>query len=596
MREYCAPLEFDLPVTGSLTDDIVANAETAPERVAFSRRIDAGWEDVTALAFHERVRAVAKGLVAEGIEIGERVALLSRTRFEWTLVDYALWYVGAVTVPVYETASADQLEWLLADSGATAVVVESAAHRVRLEPLQQAMPRLRHAWTLDDGGLDDLEAAGQRISEQELDQRRDNVTPASVATIIYTSGTSGHPKGCALTHGNFMIETRAALSALDGLFQRDDSATLLFLPLAHVFARLIQVGAVKAGVRLGHAPDIRTLNEALPAFKPTFLLAVPRVFEKLFNAASQSARIDGRGRAFDKAVDTAIAYSKALDGGRTGVILRGRHALADKTVYARIRAALGGECTYAISGGSPLGERLGHFYRGIGVPVLEGYGLTETTAAVTVNRPGLVRVGSVGQPLPGTTVRVADDGELLIRGGQVMTGYWQNAEATREVISSDGWFHTGDLGVIDDEGFVWVTGRQKELLVTAGGKNVAPGPLEERIRSHPMVSQCMVLGDGRPFVSALITLDAAAAAQFARERGKPADVASLATDPDVRREIQSAVDAANQAVSQAESVRQFAVLASDWSEESGELTPSLKVRRDTVLKRYRGAIENMYDH
>ena len=596
MREYSAPLDVEVPLTGSLTDHIVANAKNHPERVAFSRQGGAGWQPVSSVAFHEQVRRIAKGLIAAGVEPGDRVALLSRTRYEWTLVDYALWYVGAVAVPIYETSSAAQVEWLLTDSGATGIFVESAEHRARLDPAQPPPPCLRHVWTLDDGALDDLEDAGTGISDRELDRRREAVTPTSVATVIYTSGTTDHPRGCTLTHGNFMFEVDAALSALAGLFERRDSSTLLFLPLAHVFARVIQVGAVKAGVRLGHAPDVKTLASELSTFEPTFLLAVPRVFEKLFNDASQDARINGRGGAFDKAVDTAIAYSKAVEEGGPGLLLRTRHALLDKLVYTRIRRALGGQCTQAISGGAPLGERLGHFYRGVGVQILEGYGLTETTAAVTVNRPGLVRVGSVGQPLAGTTVRVADDGELLVRGPQVMRGYWENPQASDEVLSPEGWLHTGDLGAIDDEGFVWITGRKKELLVTAGGKNVAPAPLEERIRAHPLVSQCLVLGDGRPFISALVTLEPAAAAQWAETHGRTAELAFLGDDPDVHREIQSAVDAANQSVSQAESVRRFAVLGRDWSEESGELTPSLKVRRSAVLHNYRQVVEDLYDH
>ena len=596
VREYSAPLDVDVPVTGSLTDDIIANAERHPERVAFSRRDGAGWQHVSTLAFHEQVRRVAKGLIAGGVEAGDRVALLSRTRYEWTLVDYALWYVGAVTVPVYETSSSDQLGWLLTDSGAKAIVVESARHRARLDEVDSSPPALHQVWTLDDGAVAELEAAGAQVPDEQLDRRRAAVTPASVATLVYTSGTAGHPKGCTLTHGNLIFETGAALSALDAIFEGEDSSTLLFLPLAHVFARLIQVAAVKAGVRLGYSPDATSLVKDLGAFKPTFLLAVPRVFEKLFNDASQDARIEGRGGVFDRAVDTAIAYSKALEVGRAGPLLRARRAVFERLVYARLREILGGDCTVAVSGGAPLGERLGHFYRGIGIEVLEGYGLTETTAAVTVNRPGNVRVGSVGQPLPGTTVRVADTGELLVRGGQVMRDYWRSPEATEEVLSPDGWLHTGDLGAIDDEGFVWITGRQKELLVTAGGKNVAPAPLEERIRAHPLVSQCMVVGDGRPFISALITLDPAASRRWAEDHGKPTDLFSLAEDPDVRREIQAAVDAANHAVSQAESVRRFAVLARDWSEESGELTPSLKVRRSTVLHQHRRAVETLYDH
>ena len=453
---------------------------------------------------------------------------------------------------------------------------------------------MEHVWCLDDGAVDELTGQGRDVSDERLEERRSEVTPESHATIIYTSGTTGRPKGCELTHGNFMTELGVAVPELRDLFQDEDGATLLFLPLAHVFARVIQVAAVRVRVRLGHSADVRHLVADLGAFKPTFILAVPRVFEKVFNTASQNAAADGRSRIFDKAVDTAIAYSGAVDTGRPGPLLRIRHSLFDRLVYARLRAALGGRCRYAVSGGAPLGERLGHFYRGIGVTVLEGYGLTETTAAVTVNRPDALKIGTVGRPLAGTAVRIADDGELEVSGGQVCQGYWGNPEATAEVLGPDGWLRTGDLAEIDDEGFVRITGRKKEILVTAGGKNVAPSALEDRIRAHALVDQCMVVGDGRPFIAALVTLDPDATAQWAERHAKSASVVDLVDDEDLRTEIQSAVDEANKAVSKAESVRKFVIVPDAWTEEGGQLTPSLKLRRAVVMNESRSAVEDLY--
>lgn len=594
VREYTTPLGATPPSIGNLTDDVVRNAEEHPEQIAIVHRSDSGWEDVTARDFHVQVRSVAKGLVAAGVEIGDRVVLLSRTRYEWTLLDYAIWYAGAVTVPVYETSSAAQVRWILEDSGAVAAFVESPKHQQRVAEGKPELPGLRHTWVIEEGAVDELCRLGELIDDEDIEQRRTAVTPESVATIIYTSGTTGLPKGCALTHGNFMFELTVALDALDEVFNAEESSTLLFLPLAHVFARVIQVGCVRARVRLGHSSDVKSLVADLSEFRPTFVLAVPRVFEKIFNTASQNARIDGKGPLFDRAASTAMAYSKALDEGRPSRWLRARHAVFDRLVYGRIRAAMGGNLAFAVSGGAPLGERLGHFYRGLGVTVLEGYGLTETTAAVAVNRPGSLRVGTVGQPLPGTTIRVRPDGELVVRGGQVMQGYWHNAEATGEVLDGDGWLHTGDLGDIDDEGFVRITGRKKEILVTAGGKNVAPAPLEDRIRAHYLVSQCLVVGDGRPFIGALVTLDPDAVGRWAGQHGKTGDVSTLREDPDLRAEVQTAVDEANETVSQAESVRRFVILERDWSEESGELTPSLKVRRNVVLKSAREHVDALY--
>lgn len=594
MREYSSPPAPQVPTTGNLTDDVLAAARAHPARVTFSRATAGGWTDITAAEFLATVAAAAKGLVAAGVEPGDRVGLYSATRYEWTVLDYAIWWAGAVTVPLYETSSADQVRWILADSGARALVAGGPAQLARVAEVRAELPDLVQVWSIDDGAVDVLSRLGADVPDATLEQRRAARGPKDLATIIYTSGTTGRPKGCALTIGNFQTEVAAAVAELPELFDDDAAATLLFLPLAHVFARVIQVGAIRTGTRLGHTPGISRLAEDLQSFRPTFVLSVPRVFEKVFTTASQRATADGRGRLFDRATHVAIAWSQALDRGGPSLALRAQHAFFARTVYPRLLDALGGACRFAISGGAPLGERLGHFYRGIGLTVLEGYGLTETTAAVTVNAPTAVKIGSVGRPLPGTTVRVADDGELLFRGGQVFEGYWGDDDATAETLDDAGWLHSGDLGEVDDEGFVRITGRKKEIIVTAGGKNVAPAVLEERVRAHPLVSQCLVVGDGKPFIAALVTLDAESVALWASSRAKPGDIEQLADDPDVRTEIQAAVDAANRAVSRAESIRRFAVLPVEWTEETGELTPSLKLRRNVVLRDFRHEIAALY--
>jgi long-chain acyl-CoA synthetase len=594
VREYSAPLNVEIATTGNLTDDVVANAADAPGALAFSRRTDEGWGEVTAAEFLAEVRAVAKGLVAAGIGPGARIGLVSKTRYEWTLVDYAIWFAGAVTVPIYETSSAEQIEWILGDSGAVAVVAESRVHTARIAERRASLTELNHVWSLEDNAVEVLRRLGEDIADDELEARRTSATPLDLATIIYTSGTTGRPKGCELTHGNFMVELGVAVPELRDLFEADDASTLLFLPLAHVFARIVQIGAIKARVRLGHSADVKRLLPDLAEFQPTFLLAVPRVFEKVFNTASQRATAEGRGGVFDRAAETAIAYSRALDRGKVPVALRARHALFSRLVYGRLRDALGGRCRYAVSGGAPLGDRLGHFYRGIGLTVLEGYGLTETTAAVTVNRPDALKIGTVGQPLPGTEVRVAEDGELLFRGGQVFAGYWHDEEATGEVLERDGWFHSGDVGEIDEEGFVRITGRMKEILVTAGGKNVAPSVLEDRVRAHFLVSQCLVVGDGRPFIAALVTIDPEAYPDWAAAHDKSGDLAAHLDDPDLLTEVQRAVDEANAAVSRAESIRKFVILPVDWTEEAGQLTPSLKLKRNVVVREHKDEIAALF--
>jgi long-chain acyl-CoA synthetase len=600
VREYSTALQADVPTAGNLTDDVIVNGTEHADEAVFSRRVEGEWTEVTAAQFLEHVRSVAKGLVAAGIEAGDRVAIISRTRYEWTVLDYAIWFAGAVTVPIYETSSASQVEWILSDSGARGVFTESAEHGTRVQGVRGSLPDLHHVWSIEGNAIGVLRTLGQDVSDDELEARRTHAGPDDEATLIYTSGTTGRPKGCMLTHGNFAFEVTVAIDDLHELFDRPEgsteppSSTLLFLPLAHVFARVIQVACVHARIRLGHSADIKNLLDDFADFRPTFILAVPRVFEKVFNTSSQRAVADGKGKIFDRAAAVAIAWSRSLESGRPGLGLRLQHRLFDRLVYARLRTALGGACQHAMSGGAPLGERLGHFYRGIGVNVLEGYGLTETTAALTVNTPQAQKVGTVGRPVQGTSVRVADDGELLFRGGQVFKGYWKNETATAEAKDDNGWFHTGDVGEIDDEGFVRITGRKKEILVTAGGKNVAPAVLEDRLRAHLLVDQCIVVGDGQPFIAALVTLDAETLPTWAEAKGKPEDLARLIDDADLRQEIEAAVEEANKAVSKAEAIRRFAILPSAWTEEGGQLTPSLKLKRGVVMSEHREDVEALY--
>lgn len=596
MREYANPPTGPLPQTGNLTDDVVSNARDHPEAIAFRRRTPEGWAGVTTTDFLDEVSAVARGFVTAGLEPGDRVALISKTRYEWTVLDYAIWTAGLVSVPIYETSSAAQIAWILSDSAARAVITETHEHSARVSQVRAELPQLHHMWAIDDSALTVLDTLGRDLDPEELEKRRVAVGPDSPATLIYTSGTTGRPKGCVLTHGNFMYEVGTTVDELGHLFDSADSSTLLFMPLAHVLARIVQLGSVRARVQMGHACDIRSLLDDFEAFGPTFILAVPRVFEKIFNTASQRAVADGNGRVFQRAVDVAIAWSRAQDERGAGPVLRAQHMLFDRLVYRKLRAALGGRCQYAISGGAPLGERLGHFYRGIGVTILEGYGLTESTAALTVNLPDAQKVGTVGRPLAGTSCRVADDGELLFRGGQIFREYWNNPTATVAAKDSDGWFHTGDLGEIDSEGFVRITGRKKEILVTAGGKNVAPTVLEDRIRAHALIDQCMVVGDGQPFVAAIVTVDRDAFESWCSRTGKSGSIADHAKDPDLLAEIQEAVDDANSAVSRAESVRKFVVLPIAWTEEGGQLTASLKLKRNVVLRECADDIERIYAH
>ena len=593
--EISIPQVVPTSTTGSVADHIIENAAKDPGHVSFSVPRGDAWVDVTAEEFLNRVRAVAKGIMANGVEAGERIGVMSRTCYEWTLVDYAIWYAGCVSVPVYETSSAEQIQWMLSDSESVAVFLESEKNKRTYDEVADQIASCTRTWVFDDGVLDELAREGAHISDDELEARRQTVSPDSLATIIYTSGTTGRPKGCMLTHGNFMFEVDQVVWGLPDVFLAPGSSTLLFLPIAHVFGRMIELGCVRAGVRLGHAADIKQLLPGLGSFQPTFLLAVPRVFEKIYNSAQQKAVADGKGNIFNTAANVAIAYSESLDTGGPGLMLKIKHALFDKLVYVKLRHAMGGNMKWAVSGGAPLGARLGHFFRGIGVTILEGYGLTETSAASTVNRPSALRIGTVGQPVPGASVKIAEDGEIMLAGGQIFTGYWNNPTATAESIEPDGWFHSGDIGEIDDDGFLRITGRKKELLVTAAGKNVAPAVLEDRLRANWLVSQCMVVGDAKPFIGALVTIDPESFPAWASQNNKgDATVADMVNDPDLNAAIQSAVDEANKAVSHAEAIKKFAILPVDWTEEGGQITPSLKLKRAVVMQEFGEDVERLY--
>ncbi|MEV0394283.1 AMP-dependent synthetase/ligase [Polymorphospora rubra] len=596
MREFSVPPVVTVDDTANLTDPVWDNADLAPQAVQFVRRSGEGWTDVTCVQFRDEVAALARGLVAAGIEPGMRVGLMSRTRYEWTLIDYAIWAVGAVTVPVYETSSAEQLTWILSDSGAVALFVETNAHAMLLEGVRDKVPAVRDVWQIEVGDLDALTIRGEQVDPAQIDQRRRDLKADDVATIIYTSGTTGRPKGCVLTHRNMYSDIANAIPGLRSLFH-ENASTLLFLPLAHSFARLIQIGVVQVRATMGHAADVKNLVPELQSLRPTFVLSVPRVFEKVYNTAKQRAHADGKGKIFDKAEQVAIDYSTALDTpSGPGLGLRVQHRLFDRLVYSKLRAALGGRCEAAISGAAPLGARLAHFFRGIGVTIYEGYGLTETSPAAAVNLQHAIRIGTVGRPLPGVTIRVADDGEILIRGDLVFQGYWNNPEATAEVLDDDRWFRSGDLGELDGDGYLKITGRKKEIIVTAAGKNVAPAVLEDRLRAHPLISQAMVVGDGQPFIAALVTIDPDAWPTWLTDNGHPdtATVADLRDDGKLRADVQAAVDDANLAVSRAEAIKVFRILPRDFTEATGELTPSLKVKRNVVQKTYGVEIADIY--
>jgi long-chain acyl-CoA synthetase len=594
--------EFDVPAVvapdpdANVTDLLIERVAQTPELALFSTPDGAGWRNITASEFLDAVRALAKGLIAAGIEPGDKIGLMCRTRYEWTLIDFATWFAGAMLVPVYETSSPSQVQWNLSDSEAVAVIVETPEHFSRFDEVHADLPAIRNVWQIDLGDLDKLVAAGTHVSDEEVERRRSLARGDDMATLIYTSGSMGRPKGCVLTHSNFVeLSRNAAVALSDVVADPRGASTLLFITTAHVFARFISVLCVHGGVRVGHQPDTKQLLPAMASFKPTFLLAVPRVFEKVYNSAEQKAEGEGKGSIFRRAADVAIRHSQAVEAGDVPFGLKVQYALFNRLVYGKLRAALGGNVRYAVSGSAPLGARLGHFFHSLGITILEGYGLTETTAPATVNLTTKSKIGTVGPALPGVSLRIADDGEVEVRGINVFKEYWKNPEATSEAFDGD-WFKTGDLGSFDPEGFLTITGRKKEIIVTAGGKNVAPAVLEDPVRAHPLVGQVVVVGDQKPFIAALVTLDPEMLPVWLEnnklDRGM--SLADAAAHPAVLAEIQKAVDTANTRVSRAESIRKFAVLPIELTEASGHLTPKLSIKRSVIMKDFADRIDELY--
>jgi len=599
MQEISVPAAYTVRPGENLTDDVFEHMKNWPDTEGLRRLVNGSWTPVTWREFGTQVRDLAAGFLAAGIQPGDRVGLMSRTRYEWTLLDYAILTAGGVTVPIYPTSSIEQVEWILGDSGAVAVVVETDEHAQMVTTVRAALPALAHIWQIEGshyGRLPDIVARGAQVTAQQVEDRRRTRGAGDLAEIVYTSGTTGRPKGCMLSHGNLIAEARNCMQN-DGFRDvfNEHNSTLLFLPLAHCYAQLVQYGAVYSGTVLGLV-DMADAVAELPKYQPTAILSVPRLWEKVYNSAKHQASVEGHGKIFDQAEATALAWSQALDAGGPGPLLRIKHALFDRLVYAKLRAALGGHVRYAWSGAAPLGARLGHFFRGCGITVLEGYGLTETSPATNSNTPDAQKVGTVGRPIPGTTIRIAPDGEVLVRGPIVFGGYWHNETATKEMLGEDGWLHTGDLGTLDEDGFLTITGRKKDLIVTSAGKNVAPAVLEDRLRAHWLVSQCLVVGDAKPFIAVLIAADPETCAQWKADNGRPeaATMADLRGDAAFQAEIQAAVDEANRAVSHAEAIKKFAILDEDFTEAGGQLTPTLKVRRSMVMEQYSGYITALY--
>ena len=593
MIETYLPALSPHPTSGNITSIITDRVAKEPGRVLLSRPLGNGWQPVTAVEFDLEIRSVAKGLIARGIQRGDRVAIMAKTRYEWTVLDFAIIYCGAVTVPIYETSSAEQVRWILSDSGAVALIVESPSLAQLAKPVLP--PTCKEILVITEDALPTLVHDGRDIPDSAVEERINSVGPEDFMTLIYTSGTTGNPKGVTFTHGNFLSECTNVVLYARVEFLKPGGSTLLFLPIAHVFGRMIQFGAIHAGLHLAHCQDINRLPQDLGTFKPTLVLAVPRIFEKVYNSAENKAHESGKSKIFKKAADTAIAYSEGLDSGQITFQTRALHLIFDRLVYSKIRTGLGGRVEAAISGGAPLSPRLGHFFRGAGINILEGYGLTETTAASSLNVRSAQKIGSVGRPIPGTRIKIAADGEVLIKGAVIMHGYWNNDAATKECMTEDGYFKSGDLGAIDDAGYLSIVGRKKEIIVTSGGKNVAPEVLEDRLRAHPLISQCMVVGDNKPFIAALITLDPDAIKSWATSNKKASTaVADLATDPALIDVIQAAVDEANKAVSRAESIRKFKILPQDFTIADGQLTAKLSVKRHVVNQQFAQEIADLF--
>ncbi|GGE90031.1 AMP-dependent synthetase/ligase [Mycetocola zhadangensis] len=596
MEQFDVPAVVTADPTANTTDLLVERAKLTPTAPLFALPDNGGWKDVSAEEFLRQVVALAKGFTAAGIEPGDKIGLMCKTSYQWTLIDFATWFTGAILVPIYETSSPSQVQWNMEDSGAVAVILESADHFARFDEVHPDLPLIRNVWQIALGDLDKLSASGTDVPDEEIERRRSLAVGADIATLIYTSGSTGKPKGCVITHSNFVELSRNSAVALHEVVDgKNGSSTLLFITLAHIFARFISVLNVHAGVKTGHQPDTKQLLPALSTFQPTYLLAVPRVFEKVYNSAEQKAEAGGKGKIFRAAADVAVDYSKARQAGKVPFGLKAKFMLFDKLVYNKLRTAMGGHIEYAVSGSAPLGSRLGHFFHSLGIEILEGYGLTETTAPASVGRPGKTPIGTVGPPMPGVSIRILDDGEIEVKGNNVFKEYWKNPEATAESFN-DGWFRTGDLGTFDADGNLAITGRKKEIIVTAAGKNVAPAALEDPIRSNPVVGQVVVVGDQRPFISALITLDSEMIGTWLGNNGQDASLSleQATKNPAVLAEIQKAIDNANTRVSRAESIRKFVVLNTEFTEASGHLTPKLSIKRHVILKDFAPIIDGLY--
>ncbi|HAM26169.1 MAG TPA: long-chain fatty acid--CoA ligase [Microbacteriaceae bacterium] len=595
MEQYDVPAVVAADPEANATDLLIDRVNATPDLALFARpTADGGWTDVTASEFLSQVVALAKGLVASGIQPGDKIGLMCKTRYEWSLIDFATWFAGAVLVPVYETSAPSQVLWNLTDSGAIAMITETPDHFARFDEVHADLPLIHHVWKINVGDLDKLAASGTAVPDEEIERRRSLAKGADLATLIYTAGTTGRPKGCILTHSNFVELCRNAAKAIPEVVNTQ-STTLLFITTAHIFARFIAVLCVHGGVKVGHQADTKQLLPAMASFKPTFLLAVPRVFEKVYNSSEQKAEAGGKGAIFRRAAAVAIEHSKALDAGSVPFGLKVQFAVLDRLVLSKIRAAMGGKVKFAVSGSAPLGLRLGHFYRSLGITILEGYGLTETTAPISVNLPSKFKIGKVGPPLPGVSVRIAADGEIQAKGINVFDGYWKNPAATAEVFDGE-WFKTGDIGEFDEDGYLSITGRKKEIIVTAGGKNVSPAQLEDPIRANPIISQVVVVGEQKPFISALITLDEEMLPVWLNNNGEDAtqSIEEARKNNKVIAEVQRAVDGANATVSRAESIRKFVIMPKDFTEASGYLTPKLSIKRNEILKDFRDVIESIY--
>ena len=590
------PILIPVNPDNNITDLLEERVAETPDRPLFATPNGDGWTDITATEFRNQVVRLAKGFAAAGVNPGDRIAFMCKTSYEWTLVDFALHYAGAVMVPVYETSSALQLQWLLSDSGARGIMLETAAQFERFEEIRDEVTGVDLVWRLDEGAISTLTASGSDIDDAEIDRRRNLASGDDIATLIYTSGSTGRPKGCVLTHSNFVDLSRNAAAVLPEVIKEPGASTLLFVTLAHVFARFISVLAVHGGVRVGHQPDTTQLLPALGSFQPTFLLAVPRVFEKVYNSAEQSTEAEGKGKIFRAAAKVAIAHSEALDEGKVPFGLSLKFKLFDALVLSKLRAKLGGRVKFAVSGSAPLSHYLAHFYRSLGIKILEGYGLTETTAPVSVNLASRFKIGTVGPALPGHSIRIAEDGEIEVKGLDVFKEYWNNPEATAEAFTEDGFFRTGDIGSLDADGYLTITGRKKEIIVTAGGKNVAPAMLEDPVRSNTIISEIVVVGDQKPFIAALIALDPEMLPAWLKNQGENPEMSleEASQHPKVIAEVQRAIDRANKYVSRAESIRKFTILKTTFIEANGHLTPKMSIKRDNILRDFASDIADLY--